>query len=77
MVWSHYGVNGIDGDGVEYIYCVSEKEPTDNPQDWYTDSQSKNGEADENGTKFDSDQYIKSGSIWRQDPINIKADEGN
>lgn len=77
MVWSHYGVNGIDGDGVEYIYCVSEKEPADNPQNWYTDVQSKNNEVDSDGVNYNSDQYIKKGSIWVQDPIDIKADASN
>lgn len=80
LIWSHYGENGRDGDGVEYIYCVSEVTPTgdNDPSNWYTDQQSLNGlgETDSAGQiikQYNSNQYIKTGSIWQQDAIDLKS----
>nr|DAJ65267.1 MAG TPA: hypothetical protein [Bacteriophage sp.]DAQ65136.1 MAG TPA: hypothetical protein [Bacteriophage sp.]DAV23952.1 MAG TPA: hypothetical protein [Bacteriophage sp.] len=37
VLWSHYGENGTDGDGVEYIFTkTSTGAPIENPSSWYT-----------------------------------------
>lgn len=44
VLWSHYGHNGTDGDGVEYIYWAGHNDqayPLSNPDTWYTNEQSK------------------------------------
>ena len=44
VLWSHYGHNGTDGDGVEYIYWAGHNDqayPVSDPNTWYTDEQSK------------------------------------
>lgn len=44
VLWSHYGHNGTDGDGVEYIYWAGHNDqayPASNPNTWYTNEQSK------------------------------------
>ena len=44
VLWSHYGHNGTDGDGVEYIYWAEHNDqayPVSNPDTWYTNEQSK------------------------------------
>lgn len=88
VLWSHYGENGTDGDGVEYIFTkTSTSVPLENPSTWYTNEQSKaNGKDDagscswEDGsgtayynTKyFNEDEYIKKGSRWYDDPSSIE-----
>ena len=62
-LWSKYGINGQDGDGVQYIYLLTEtdKEPQNpTPNDWETNElyQNKNlewlpGAYDEATNKFD------------------------
>lgn len=66
VLWSSYGRNGTDGDGVEYIFyldATGEKTfPTnssDNPITWTND----------NG--FQSREYIRSDSGWTDDPVNM------
>lgn len=86
VLWSHYGENGTDGDGVEYIFAkTSTGTPTD-PSAWYTNEQSKANGKDDSGscswedksesyynTKyFNQDEYIKKDSGWFDDPSNIK-----
>lgn len=44
VLWSHYGHNGTDGDGVEYIYWAGHNDqayPIKLPDTWYTNEQSK------------------------------------
>jgi len=49
ILWSKYGVNGNDGDGVEYIYYATKVDDTTNPSGsspldpslWYTNDNSK------------------------------------
>nr|DAN16784.1 MAG TPA: hypothetical protein [Bacteriophage sp.] len=36
LIWSHFGVNGTDADGIEYIYYAGKDIPSDNPNSWYT-----------------------------------------
>ena len=66
VLWSHYGHNGTDGDGVEYIFWAGTSEqayPASEPNSWYTDEQSKNNEYDSNGQyseEDNSDEYYNS-----------------
>ena len=72
ILWSHYGDNGTDGDGVEYIFAISQTKqaPEDNPHDWYDNAASK---ADTNHQSFNKDEYIKEGSngTWTDDPQEV------
>lgn len=72
ILWSHYGDNGTDGDGVEYIFAISQTKqaPTDNPHDWYDDAASK---ADTKHESFNKDEYIKEESkgTWTDDPQEV------
>lgn len=88
VLWSHYGENGTDGDGVEYIFTkTSTGAPIENPSSWYTNEQSKaNGKDDDgkcswendpgkayyNNKYYNKDEYIKLNSGWFDDPSNIK-----
>ena len=66
ILWAHYGHNGTDGDGVEYIFWAGTSEqayPASEPNSWYTDEQSKNNEYDSNGEYSEenhSDEYYNS-----------------
>lgn len=61
FVWSHFGQNGMDGDGVEYIYYVSLNTPTNNlPESWTNDE------------GFQNNEYIKHGSGWTDDPQDLE-----
>ena len=72
ILWSHYGDNGTDGDGVEYIFAISQTKqaPTDNPHDWYDNAASK---ADTEHKSFNKDEYIKEESkgTWTDDPQEV------
>lgn len=61
FVWSHFGQNGMDGDGVEYIYYASFIAPTHNlPETWTNDE------------GFQNNEYIKEGSGWTDDPQDLE-----
>lgn len=67
ILWAHYGHNGTDGDGIEYIFWAGPGEqayPSGNePNSWYNDEQSKNNEYDSNGQYSEedhSDKYYNS-----------------
>ena len=61
FVWSHFGQNGMDGDGVEYIYYASLIAPTNNlPETWTNDE------------GFQNNEYIKEGSGWTDDPQDLE-----
>lgn len=72
ILWSHYGDNGTDGDGVEYIFAISQTKqaPTDNPHNWYDNAASK---ADTKHESFNKDEYIKEESkgTWTDDPQEV------
>lgn len=88
VLWSHYGENGTDGDGVEYIFTkTSAGAPIENPSSWYTNEQSKANGKDDNGKcswendpgktyynnkYYNEDEYIKLNSGWFDDPSNIE-----
>ena len=61
FVWSHFGQNGMDGDGVEYIFYASTIAPTTNlPSSWTNDE------------GFQNREYIKENSGWTDDPIDLE-----
>lgn len=61
FVWSHFGQNGMDGDGVEYIYYASLIAPTHNlPETWTNDE------------GFQNNEYIREGSEWTDDPQDLE-----
>lgn len=61
FVWSHFGQNGMDGDGVEYIYYAALIAPTHNlPETWTNDE------------GFQNNEYIKEGSGWTDDPRDLE-----
>jgi len=62
LLWSHYGHNGTDGDGVEYIYRKHNSANLSdiyNPKNWYGDLQ------------YNTDEYIRDGSGWTDNPVDI------
>lgn len=67
ILWAHYGHNGTDGDGIEYIFWAGPGEQAypsgSEPNSWYNDEQSKNNEYDSNGQYSEedhSDEYYNS-----------------
>lgn len=61
FVWSHFGQNGMDGDGVEYIYYASLTAPTHNLPETWTDDEG-----------FQNNEYIREGSGWTDDPQDLE-----
>lgn len=72
IIMSAYGLRGIDGDGVEYIFYVG----TDssiftgdlNPANWYTNAQSK---ADTEHQSYNASEYIKPNTGWTDDAPDV------
>lgn len=65
ILWAKYGEKGKDGDGVQYIFAVTERNSApDNPtpSDWETNTAYQNNEAEE---------YIPDN--WSDDPINVDS----
>lgn len=54
---SSWGEKGEDGDGVQFIFCISTSTPLDNPSTWTNDE----GFQDRDG------EYIRPGSTWVDD----------
>lgn len=75
LIWSHFGVNGTDADGIEYIYYAGKDVPSDNPNSWYTNQQSSDGNADTNGIQYNSNNYIPKDSKWEQDPVDLTGEQ--
>lgn len=74
VIWEHWGKDGTDGDGVQYIFCALKRDETtsvftgvNDPTSWTNDSGFQNGKAGE---------YIKQGSRWTDNPIDIKTATG-
>lgn len=62
-LWSAYGENGTDGDGVEYIYYVGLTKPTGNLQDpskW-----------DTSVSDFQDNGYVFENSGWTDNPTDL------
>lgn len=62
-LWSAYGENGSDGDGVEYIYYVGLTKPTGNLQDPSKWDTSVSG--------FQNNEYILENSGWTDNPTDL------
>lgn len=67
ILWAHYGHNGTDGDGIEYIFWAGPGEQAypsgSEPNSWYTDEQSRLNLYDSNGQYSEedhSDEYYNS-----------------
>ena len=75
LIWSHFGVNGVDADGIEYIYYAGKEVPSDNPSSWYTNQQSSDGDGDTNGIRYNSNNYIPKDSKWEQDPVDLTGEQ--
>lgn len=77
FLWSKYGENGVDGDGVEYIYYLSgsnqpitfsDSDSTNNPKKWSITST----EEGKYGKKFQDNEYVGPvGSEWTDDPTGV------
>lgn len=64
FLWSHFGQNGMDGDGVEYIYYVALIAPTNNLPETWTDDE-----------EFQNNEYIRYGSGWTDNPQDLGSEE--
>lgn len=62
-LWSAYGENGTDGDGVEYIYYVGLTKPTGSLQDPSKWDTSVSG--------FQNNEYILENSGWTDNPTDL------
>ena len=74
VMWAHYGKNGTDGDGIEYIFAKGYSVPADDPSTWYTNAQSK---ADTTHSTYNKDEYIPetSKNTWFDDPQELSQGE--
>lgn len=72
-LWSNYGVNGQDGDGVEYVYTTTDSEndtPTiSTPDNW-----------SEVGSDYQKSEFKPTNdegeSIWSDNPSGVKDEDG-
>jgi len=72
FLWSHYGQNGTDGDGVEYIFWASPDgtAPVVDPSSWSTTSTIEG----KNDKRFQDNDYVGPvGSPWEDNPIDLKG----
>lgn len=83
--WSHWGSDGKDGDGVEYIFAVGnsydweialdfDNAPTVDPRMWIINKTGGNRLID-NISDFQQSEYIINTSVWKDGPIQ-NLDEG-
>lgn len=59
--WSVWGKNGLDGDGVEYIFYSDTTHPISEPQTWTSDPD------------FQNREYIRNGTGWVDDPVDLSG----
>lgn len=66
VIWSKWGVNGMDGDGVEYIYYRNNGTPVDNPTplDINTDEYQERG-------AYKDVEYVPDG--WSDNPQGVNS----
>lgn len=66
VIWSKWGVNGTDGDGVEYIYKINNGELLDNPtpDDTSTDEYQSKGE-------YKDKEYVPTHLGWTDNPTGV------
>lgn len=69
VLWSKWGVNGKDGDGVEYIYCLSETEAAPSIND------ASDLTSEELATLKQEKEYIPTGSTGSVKTINKETEE--
>ena len=69
VLWSAYGKNGTDGDGLEYIFFAGATAPTENPATWNKST------AGENSRTWEERDFIKDGfgSVWLDNPIDLDS----
>lgn len=74
VLWSHYGHNGTDGDGIEYIFASLKPDQAvslfstenEDPTKWTNDEEFQT-----------RSEYIRSSStLWKDDPIDIATTSG-
>lgn len=71
-LWSSFGVNGADGDSVEYVYTSTQ---TEKPAPTEASLYVKNGTYyydRQEDTEYQKDDFI--GDIWRDEPIGVSED---
>lgn len=64
VIWSTWGVKGMDGDGYEYVYktTTTNSAPTiTTPSNWATDS------------TYQSDDYVPTGEGWYDEPQTLNS----
>ena len=66
LLWSAYGKQGLDGDGIEYIFYadpagVAPTGDINRPDRWTNDAD------------FQDEEYIRSGSDWVDNPIDLDS----
>lgn len=67
VIWSKWGVNGTDGDGIEYIYFRNNGTPVNNPtpNDITTDQYQEKG-------NYEGVEYIPAG--WTDNPQGVSSE---
>ena len=66
FLWSKYGEDGVDGDGVEYIYYLCNNESVElnkYPLFWSNDAD------------FDNEEYIQANSEWTDNPSGTSSEQ--
>lgn len=66
ILWAAYGERGTDGDGVEYIFYADVDGRLDPGQVNYPPAWT-------NDTNFQNPEYIRSGSRWVDEPVDLGA----
>lgn len=66
VIWSKWGINGKDGDGIEYIYKINNGEALDNPtpEDTSTDEYQSKG-------AFEDIEYVPTHLGWTDEPSGV------
>ena len=66
VIWAKWGINGIDGDGVEYIYKRNNGSILDNPTPEDTTTDEYQGKGD-----YENIEYIPEG--WEDNPLGVNS----
>lgn len=74
-LWSKYGVNGRDGDGIEYIYTlVSDKVPQlESPYTGQVNGTGITYTADTSSSSYQQDDFIPIG--WSDSPLSVNSQQ--
>ena len=68
-IWSKWGANGLDGDGVQYVYYLNDGEPVSNP----TISDYATNDAYQERGAYDGVEYCPA-SPWTDEPSGVTPD---